>query len=206
MLSYYRILTKECYKLRKEAGDLQQTIIDLQHQWEKDQLSKVTTTSTNTDYIPKIDSAIQVELIPECVSMETDMVCTSTSSLFNSPPLPTRSHTRRHSDTEMIARYNQMTQALDNVRRLNQTLHEPIKSTCQSSYTEKPNQSSQLHKKNDILLPHPHQVETSSKKESQKIYQRDSTHKCKWFVQLKTCQQRLKTLIRQVLTLLLMSL
>ena len=204
MLSYYRILTKECYKLRKEAGDLQQTIIDLQHQWEKDQLSKFTTTSTNTDYIPKIDSAIQVELLPECVSMETDMVCTSTSSLFNSPPLPTRSHTRRHSDTEMIARYNQMTQALDNVRRLNQTLHEPIKCTCQSSYTEKPNQSSQLHKKNDTLLPH--QVETSSKKESQKIYQRDSTHKCKWFVQLKTCQQRLKTLTRQVLTLLLMSL
>ena len=67
-------MTKECYKLRKETGDLQQTMIDLQHQWEKDQLSKVTTTSTYTDYIPKIDSAIQVELLPECVSMETDMV------------------------------------------------------------------------------------------------------------------------------------
>ena len=106
----------------------------------------------------------------------------------------------------MIAQYNQMTQALDNVRRLNQTLHEPINCTCQSSYTGKPNQSYQLHKKKDPVLPHPHQVDTSSKKESRKIYQRDSTHKCKWFVQLKSCQQRLKTLTRQVLTLLLMSL
>lgn len=148
-----------------------------------------------------INCSTQTDLITESVSMETAIqVGSSVSSIIPSDDhqlyqtqthsqtvyrthSSSNRHSRRHSDTSLVASYQQMRKTLEKVHKLSQTICEP-------------------HKVKRDQVKNQKSLEQLS---TRKLYQRDSAHNVQdsaqlWTNQLKNYQQQMKVLMQQVTT------
>ena len=214
-------MNNKCYQLRQETADLQQSIISLKHKWEVDRISRLTTKSTMTDSLTKTDSATQVEPVTttsqESVTMTTDNILSSSSS-SSLLPCTTRGHKRRYSDSQISFHQYRMTEALNKIHQLSNTINLPTPHTCECTHSsnwqkeEPPAVNHTIRSRKVDIKRGTHSAivkgaavndgkVTAIPVRGQRSYCDDSSHRCLWFIQLRSCQQRLKTLTRQVLRL-----
>lgn len=195
-MSHDRSLDAQCGKLKRERLRLKETVHSQRQAIDQLQNDVVISPqminqSTMTNHLRMTsDSCIQVESLPVRVSMETEPFRFSSSSAHSLVEEPVRTqprdtktqtgsrkrHKRSHSDGDLLVSYCLLSQALD---KLSQTLHSPPDS----------NRSNQPDQKNKLNDP-PHR--------GCKHDHRDSSHKCKWYVQFKNTQHRMKSLMQQV--------
>ena len=170
--------------------------------------------STMTEQLKMINSYTQVNIMPnrkgqsyENLPTETSRLARSHSFSAHQPVYQTetqtdtethskeshsRVHRRRFSDGDLLASYHLLSKALN---KLSQTIHPPHPSPPPPPPPPPP-----------PAQPKSSQSNTSDRNNSSKSLEQShlscsnsgSTHKCKWYAQLKSTRQRAKTLMQQV--------
>ena len=192
------------------AARLQSDLIDTRHQRMIERLTK----ATMTDLISKTDSTTQVDIASDALTSSTDSEASPKgfSTLKESPPLsstsinPTaadvmnlkphthlgRGHKRTRSDGEIAVQKRRMQDAMVKVKDLSTSIRSGLP-LSEALRKHKARDSSKCQDRNKH-----HQEHAGGRREEKWGVRMCSEFNCVWRQQMKSSQQRLRTLAKQV--------